>query len=76
MNRFLEAGAVTKYERQILNSLIVDGVADSAALLTALQAFDVTLQTDRLKQVLTNVQQTCALSQAHATIINDALAAL
>ncbi len=74
MKNYLEAAGVTHYERAILTSLAT--ATTGAELVTALQAFDVTLQADRLRQSLTNVQSTCALSQARAAIVNDALAAL
>lgn len=75
MNRFLEAGAVTKHERALITAL-QNGAADGAALLSDMRAFDLTMQDDRLRQVLVNIQSTVPLSQARAAIVNDALAAL
>ncbi len=74
MNNYLDAAGITHYERAILTALAT--ATTGAELVTALQTFDVTLQADRLRQSLTNVQKSCALNTARATIVNDALAAL
>lgn len=77
MNRFLEAAGVTYYERRLVAALHGDSPATTGAeLLTALRAYDQTLQDDRLKQVLSNVTQTCSLNPARAVIVTEALGSL
>ena len=75
MNRFIDAKGVTHYERAILTALY-NGAGDAAALIADLQTFDQTLQADRFRQCLVNVQNTCALNESRAQIVADALAAL
>ena len=74
MNRHLEATAISKYEKAIKISL--ETAVTSGDLVTAMQAFDETMQNDRLKQAFHNVTQTGALSSAEAVLVQAALESL
>lgn len=74
MNNYLEAGAITKYEKKIIEAL--ENTNDVMGLVASLRAFDLSLADSRILQCLSNVTQTVALSEDDGLMIDLAVAML